>query len=161
MKNIPETDGETNASHLHCSLCNCSSYELILLYYRMSPTRLLVYHQTSLNFVVLFFFSWFTWVTFLIFSTLTVIFIFSKDGKNYQLSPPRDVCVFDWLTSLRVRKRLNSYFKARAARLGLLSAKRKKISFLMLTDFARFPFMFTLKNCFAARGFAGSEEKAV
>lgn len=141
MKNIPETDGETNASHLHCSLCNCSSYELILLYYRMSPTRLLVYHQTSLNFVV--------------------FFIFSKDGKNYQLSPPRDVCVFDWLTSLRVRKRLNSYFKARAARLGLLSAKRKKKSFLMLTDFARLPFMLTLKNCFAARGFAGSEEKTV
>lgn len=95
-------------------------------------------------------------MAFLIFLTLTVIFIFSKDGKNYQLSPPRDVCVFDWLTSLRVRKRLYSDLEIRVARLRLLSAKKKKKSFLMLTDFARLPMMLTLTNWFA-----GSEEKAV
>ena len=31
-----------------------------------------------------------------------VISIFSKEGKDYQLSPPRDVCVFDWIASLKV-----------------------------------------------------------
>ena len=36
--------------------------------------------------------------------TLNVILIFSKDGKDYQLSPPRDVCVFEWLMNLKVRK---------------------------------------------------------
>lgn len=29
------------------------------------------------------------------------VVISSKDGQNYQLSPPRDVCLFDWLMSLR------------------------------------------------------------
>ena len=98
----------------------------------------------------------FTFVTFLICLTSTVIFIFSKDGKNYQLSPPRDVCVFDWLTSLRVRQIIYLQFQPRVVRLGLLSAKKKKNSFLMFTDFARLPSMFTLTNCVA-----GSEDKAI
>ena len=52
--------------------------------------------------------------------------------------------MFDWLMSLRVRKRVNSYFKARAARLtSIVISKKGKKSFLMLTDFARLPLMLT------------------
>ncbi|KAJ7339508.1 hypothetical protein OS493_005906 [Desmophyllum pertusum] len=36
------------------------------------------------------------------------VVISSKDGKDYQLSPPRDACVFDWITSLKEAARLAS-----------------------------------------------------
>lgn len=34
------------------------------------------------------------------------VVISSNDGKDYQLSPPKDVCVFDWVTNLKEAARL-------------------------------------------------------
>lgn len=34
-------------------------------------------------------------------SVLEVFVVISRDGRDYQLSPPKDVCVFDWVTDLK------------------------------------------------------------
>ena len=71
-----------------------------------------------------------------------VILIFSKDGKDYQLSPPRDVSVFDWLVSLKVSPSQQTNKQTIFSFLHRVTHLDSKIRVRAL------PFVFTLANYF-------------